>query len=87
MATIVGDNTAGRVKRECRVVFTYNGRTIATSRLYLSANTEAKIEEYGAIRTAQSGGDHPQRYNYGNSMALTTCLKRNFAKARRAESQ
>jgi hypothetical protein len=44
MATIVGGDTAGKVKRECRVVFTFNGKIIATSRIYFSANTEAKIE-------------------------------------------
>jgi hypothetical protein len=60
MATIVGDNTAGRVKRECRVVFTYNGRTIATSRIYLSANTEAKIEEYALSEQRKAGVTIPK---------------------------
>lgn len=60
MPTIVGDNTAGRVKRECRVVFTYNGRTIATSRVYLSANTEAKIEEYALSEQRKAGVSIPK---------------------------
>jgi hypothetical protein len=51
MPTIVGDDAAGSVKRECRVVFTYNGRTIATSRVYLSANTEAKIPKSTIMET------------------------------------
>ncbi len=60
MPTIVGDNTAGRVKRECRVVFTYNGRTIATSHVYLSANTEAKIEEYALSEQRKAGVSIPK---------------------------
>jgi hypothetical protein len=60
MPTIVGDNTAGRVKRECRVVFTYHGRTIATSRIYLSANTEAKIEEYALSEQRKAGVSIPK---------------------------
>ena len=60
MATIVGDNTAGRVKRKCRVLFTYNGRIIAESRVYLSANTEAKIEAYALSEQRKKGVSIPK---------------------------
>jgi uncharacterized protein YegP (UPF0339 family) len=60
MPTIVGDNTAGRAKRECRVVFTYNGRTIATSRIYLSANTEANIEKNALYEQRKAGVSFPK---------------------------
>ena len=60
MATIVGGDTAGKVKRECRVVFTFNGKIIATSRVYFSANTEAKIEAYALSEQRKAGVSIPK---------------------------
>jgi hypothetical protein len=60
MPTIVGGDTAGKVKRECRVVFKFNGKVIATSRIYFSANTEAKIEAYALYEQRQSGASVPK---------------------------
>jgi hypothetical protein len=60
MPTTVGGDTSGKTKRECRVLFTYGGKTIATSRIYLSANTEAKIEAYALSEQRQAGVDIPK---------------------------
>lgn len=60
MPTIVGGDTAGKLKRECRVVFTFDGKVIATSRIYFSANTEAKIEAYALSEQRKAGVSIPK---------------------------
>ena len=60
MATIAGGDTAGKIKRECRVVFMFEGKIIATSRVYLSANTEAKIEAYALSEQRKAGVSIPK---------------------------
>jgi dTDP-4-dehydrorhamnose 3,5-epimerase-like enzyme len=65
MATIVGGETAGKVKREVRVVFTFNGKVIATSRIYFSANTEAKIEAYALSEQRKAGVSIPKGTTMG----------------------
>jgi hypothetical protein len=60
MTTTVGGDTGGKLKRECRVVFRYEGKIIATSRVYLSANTEPKIESYALSEQRKAGVSIPK---------------------------
>jgi hypothetical protein len=60
MPTIVGGDTAGKVKHECRVVFIFNGKIIATSCVYFSANTEAKTEAYALSEQRKAGVSIPK---------------------------
>ena len=60
MPTTAGGDTAGKTKRECQVVFTFNGKIIATSRIYFSANTEAKIEAYALSEQRKAGVQIPK---------------------------
>jgi hypothetical protein len=59
MTSIVGGDTAGKPKRECQVVFTFEGKRIATSRKYFSANTEAKIEAHALKEQREAGNCIP----------------------------